>query len=147
MTDPPDDHDAYLRAYYEANRAERERLAAKLDRTPFGEKLVAKVWRELTWCGEGEGLIHQRHRDYCGHGLIRTADGVMLCEIQDGHLPGPPMATWRSREEFVAFFARQSDWSCSGWETAEPVFYTDDPWSRSNQRLTRAILKRFVPFW
>ncbi|MBR0681123.1 hypothetical protein GXW74_11545 [Roseomonas eburnea] len=146
MTEPPDD-DPYLRAYYESNRAERERSAARLDRKPFGERLAYKVWRELTWCKEGEGLIHQQHRDYCGHGLIRSAGGVMLCEIQDGHIPGPPIATWTNGEDFVAFFARQSDWTCSGWEPAEPVFYTDDPWHRSNQRLTRAILNRFVPFW
>ena len=44
MTEP-DDHDAYLRAYYESNRAERERLAARLDRRPFGEHLAGKLWR------------------------------------------------------------------------------------------------------
>ena len=147
MSDPPDDHDAYLRAYYESNRAERERIAARLDRTPFGERLASRLWRELSWCREGEGLIHAHHRDYCGHGLIRTATGVMLCEIQDGHIPGPPLAEWPDREAFVAFFARQSDWTCSGWEPAEPVFYTDDPWARSNQRLTRTIIKGFLPFW
>ncbi|NMJ41022.1 hypothetical protein GWK16_07210 [Roseomonas sp. JC162] len=147
MSDPPDDHDAYLRAYYESNRAERERLAARLDRTPFGERLASRLWRELSWCRDGEGLIHAHHRDYCGHGLIRTATGVMLCEIQDGHQPGPPIAQWPDRDAFVAFFARQSDWTCSGWEPAEPVFYTDDPWARSNQRLTRAIIEGFLPFW
>lgn len=146
MTDPPD-QEACRRAYYESNRVERERLAAKLDRRPFGERLAGKVWRELMWCREGEGLIHEHHRDYCGHGLIRTPDGVMLCEIQDGHFPGPAIAAWTKREDFVAFFARQSDWSCSGWEPAEPVFHTEDPWLRSNQRLTRAILEWFVPFW
>lgn len=132
------------RAYYERNRGERERLAGRLDRAPFGERLAAQVWVELRRCKDGEGLIHQFHRDFCGHGLIRTGGGVMLCEIHDGHVPGPPIEIWRDRDEFVAFFARQSDWTCSGWSGKEPVLYTDDPWRRSNQRLTRRILGGFV---
>lgn len=147
MTGTPDDRDAYLQAYYESNRAGREHLAARLDRRPFGERLASRLWRELTWCRDGEGLIHQHHRDYCGHGLVRSGDGVVLCEIQDGHLPGPPIATWTGRDDFVAFFARQSDWTCSGWDAAEPVFFTEDPWRRSNQRLTRKIIEGFLPFW
>ncbi len=136
--------DAYTRAYYEANRPQREAAAHRLDRTPFGARIATQVWVELMRSREGEGLIHQFHRDYCGHGLIRTADGVMLCEIQDGHMPGPPIATWPDRDAFVGFFARQSDWTCSGWEPREPVMHTDDPWRQSNQRLTRAILAAFA---
>ncbi|MBR0651282.1 hypothetical protein GXW78_16540 [Roseomonas terrae] len=135
--------DEYTRAYYEKNRPEREAIARRLDRQPFGRMLALKVWVELRRCKTGEGLIHQFHRDYCGHGLIRTADGVMLCEIQDGHFPGPPIETWRDRDAFVDFIARQSDWTCSGWERAEPVLYTDDPWRQSNQRLCRRILDSF----
>jgi len=147
MTGAHGDHDAYLRAYYEGNRAERERLAARLDRRPFGEGLARKLWRTLLRCKDGEGLIHEHHRDYCGHGLIRSGLGVALCEIQDGYYPSHTLACWREEEDFVAFFARQSDWSCSGWEPGEPVFYTEDPWRRSNQRLTKVILRRFVPLW
>jgi hypothetical protein len=147
MTEPPPDHDTYLRDYEESQRALRERLAAKLDRRPFGERLARRLWRELERCAQDEGLIHEKHRDYCGHGLIRSGGGVMLCEIQDGYFPGPAIARWPDQEAFVAFFARQSDWSCSGWEPAEPVFYTDDPWRRSNQRLTRAVIRRFLPLW
>ena len=137
-------HDEYLRDHYEKNRPEREALARRLDRAPFGARLALQAWVELCRCPDGEGLIHQVHRDYCGHGLIRTPDGVMLCEIEDGHRPGPALATWRSRDGFVAFFARQSDWTCSGWEPKEPVLHTDDPWRRSNQRLTRRILAGFI---
>jgi hypothetical protein len=137
-------NDEYTRAHYEKNRAQREALARRLDRRPFGERLALQLWVELSRCRNGEGLIHQFHRDYCGHGLIRTANGVMLCEIQDGHLPGPAIETWWSREEFVAFFARQSDWTCSGWEPKEPVLHTDDPWRKSNQRLSRQILSAFI---
>ena len=136
--------DEYERAYYEKNRPEREALARRLDRQPFGRMLAMRVWAELRRCKSGEGLIHQFHRDYCGHGLIRAGGGVMLCEIQDGHIPGSPFETWHDREDFVAFFARQSDWTCSGWSATEPVLYTGDPWRRSNQRLSRRILEDFV---
>lgn len=132
------------RAYYERSRGERERLAGRLDRAPFGERLALQVWVELRRCKDGEGLIHQFHRDFCGHGLIRTGGGVMLCEIHDGHFPGPPIETWWDRDEFVAFFARQSDWTCSGWSSKEPVMFTEDPWRRSNQRLSRRILSTFI---
>lgn len=137
-------NDDYTREYYERNAPEREALARRLDRQPFGRRLALQVWVELLRCKTGEGLIHQFHRDYCGHGLIRMADGVALCEIQDGHLPGPPIETWHDRDAFADFFARQSDWSCSGWERMEPVLYTDDPWRRSNQRLHRRILDTFI---
>lgn len=32
----------------------------------------------------------------------------------------------------------------SGWEGAEPVFFTEDDWYRNNQRLTRAVLERYL---
>ena len=48
------------------------------------------------------------------------------------------------RESFVAFFARQSDYSCSGWDEGEPMFFTTDSWYRNNQRLTRAVLERYL---
>ena len=92
----------------------------------------------------GEGLIHEFHRDYCGHGLIRTEAGIKLCDILDGHHPGEAIAEWRSREDFVTFFAEQSDYSCSGWDDTSPVFFTTDEWHRNNQRLTREKLRRFA---
>ena len=119
-------------------------LRDKLDRALFGPVLAGQVWDRVTARPVGEGLIHEFHRDYCGHGLIRTRDGVKLCDILDGHHPGEAIAEWRSREDFVAFFAEQSDYSCSGWDEASPVFFTDDEWHRNNQRLTREKLQRFA---
>lgn len=119
-------------------------LRDKLDRALFGPVLAGQVWDRVMTCSVDEGLIHEFHRDYCGHGLIRTDDGIKLCEIDDGWHPGKAIAEWRSREEFVAFFAEQSDYSCSGWDEASPVFFTSDEWHRNNQRLTRAKLLRFV---
>lgn len=115
-----------------------------LDRTPFGEALARAVWHRLQGCAVDEGLIHAYHRDYCGHGLLRTATGVKLCRIDDGIFGGPPIADWSDEPSFVAFFARQSDWSCSGMEPAEPEFFTTDDWERCNQRLMRRHLEKFL---
>lgn len=128
----------------EAVRAYALILRDKLDRALFGPVLAGQVWDRVTARPVGEGLIHEFHRDYCGHGLIRTRDGVKLCDILDGHHTGEAIAEWRSREDFVAFFAEQSDYSCSGWDEASPVFFTDDEWHRNNQRLTREKLQRFA---
>ena len=69
----------------------------------------------------------------------------MLCDVQDGGAYfGQPIAEWKSEEDFVAFFASQSDFSMSGWDAGEPVFFTDDDWYRNNQRLTRAVLERYL---
>ena len=119
-------------------------LRDKLDRALFGPVLAGQVWDRVMARPVGEGLIHEFHRDYCGHGLIRTQDGIKLCDILDGHHPGKAIAEWRSREDFVAFFAEQSDYSCSGWDESSPVFFTDDEWHRNNQRLTREKLLDFV---
>ncbi len=119
-------------------------LRDKLDRALFGPVLAGQVWDRVMTRRVGEGLIHEFHRDYCGHGLIRTEDGIKLCDILDGHHPGEAIAEWRSREDFVAFFAEQSDYSCSGWDETSPVFFTSDEWHRNNQRLTRAKLLRFA---
>ncbi len=122
----------------------RTEVRDRLSHEALGGERMRLVWQKLQDARIGEGLIHEFHRDFCGHGLIRTETGIMLCDIQDGHHPGPAIATWTSEEEFVAFFSRQSDFTLSGWDPAEPVFYTDDSWYRHNQRLTRAIFDRFL---
>ncbi|MBY0337002.1 MAG: hypothetical protein K2X11_10330 [Acetobacteraceae bacterium] len=114
------------------------------DRTPWGEALAARVWRAVRACRPDDGHIAHAHRDYCGHGLVRTASGVKLCEIEDGFAHGKPaIVEWKDEASFVAFFARQSDWSCAGFDPAEPVFFTGDCWARGNQRLRRAEVERF----
>lgn len=115
-----------------------------LDRAPFGDSLARRVWQRLIGCAQDRGLIHAAHRDYCGHALLRTRKGVQLCGIQDGAWPMPTIAEWTSEDAFVAFFARQSDWTCSGMEPGEPVFFTEDEHDRCNQRLTRRHLEAFA---
>lgn len=120
-------------------------LRDQLDRRPFGAELAREVWGRLMRTEINEGVIYERHRDFCGQGLIRTADGVKLCDVQDaGQRCSAPIAQWLDEETFVAFFAKQSDYSCSGWDESEPTFFTSDSWYRNNQRLTRAVLERFV---
>lgn len=117
----------------------------RLSRAAFGQELAQSLWRTLQHCELGSGLIHEFHRDYCGHGLIRQPEGIALCEVGDGGgYFGPPMETWTSEADFVSFFARQSDFSCSGWDQTEPVFHTQDDWNRNNQRLTAAIIWKFI---
>lgn len=120
-------------------------LRDQLNRRPFGAELARDVWRKLMGTEVNEGVVYERHRDFCGQGLIRTTSGVKLCDVQDaGQHFGEPIAQWLDEEAFVAFFARQSDYSCSGWDESEPTFFTSDSWYRNNQRLRRDVLERFL---
>ncbi|WP_430439438.1 hypothetical protein [Shinella sp.] len=129
--------------------AERRRIALSLrdalNRKPLGATLAEQLWRKLANEVPGNGVIYDYHRDFCGQGLIRTEDGVMLADVQDGGAYfGSPIAAWKTEEDFVAFLARQSDFSMSGWDAGEPAFFTEDDWYRNNQRLTRAVLERYL---
>ncbi|WP_332691871.1 hypothetical protein [Bosea sp. (in: a-proteobacteria)] len=128
----------------ESRRAYALQLRDRLERSLFGPVLAGQVWDRVMEHPLGRGLIHEFHRDFCGHGLIRTEAGIKLCDILDGHHPGPAIAEWTSKEEFVAFFAEQSDFSCSGWDESAAIFFTTDEWHRNNQRLTRQKLQRFL---
>ena len=120
-------------------------LRDTLERRPFGEALARDVWHRLMRAKPHSGVIYDHHRDFCGQGLIRTEGGVMLCDVQDGGGSfGEPIAAWSDEDGFVAFFARQSDYSCSGWDSNEPVFFTSDSWYRNNQRLRRDVLERYL---
>lgn len=122
-----------------------ESLRDRLNRGPLGAPLAERLWRRLMTEAPNNGVIYDRHRDFCGQGLIRTAEGVMLADVQDGGSSfGPAIAEWSTEQDFVAFFARQSDFSMSGWDVGEPVFFTEDDWYRNNQRLTRAVMKRYL---
>jgi hypothetical protein len=129
--------------------AERRRIADSLrdalSRKPLGAALAERLWHKLTNEMPGNGVIYDHHRDFCGQGLIRTEDGVMLADVQDGGAYfGPTIAEWKTEKDFVAFLARQSDFSMSGWDAGEPAFFTEDDWYRNNQRLTRAVLERYL---
>lgn len=129
----------------EQQRRNAEYCRDRLDHTPFGTALAARLWQKLEREKIGAGVIYDAHRDFCGQGLIRTEDGVMLCDVYEGGRDfGDPIASWREETEFAAFFSRQSDFTCSGWDEKEPVFFSRDSWYRNNQRLTRAVIERFL---
>ena len=129
----------------EEHRRVAESLRDRLSRTPLGAAFAERLWRRLMKETPGKGVIYDHHRDFCGQGLIRTPEGVMLADVQDGGVYfGPAIAEWMDEEAFVAFFARQSDFSMSGWDAGEPVFFSDDDWYRNNQRLTRAVIERYL---
>ncbi len=139
------------RAIESTTRTEDERrrivesLRDRLSREPLGVSLAERLWRRLMTEALNNGVIYDRHRDFCGQGLIRTAEGVMLADVQDGGSTfGAAIAEWATERDFVAFFARQSDFSMSGWDVGEPVFFTEDDWYRNNQRLTRAVMERYL---
>lgn len=126
-------------------RQVQEALRDALDRKPLGIALAQRVWDRLQAEEPGRGVIREHHRDFCGQGLIRTDDGVMLCDVYDGGYDfGKPIAEWKSHAAFVAFLSGQSDFTMSGWDPDEPVFFTQDEWYRNNQRLTRAVLERYL---
>lgn len=142
---PPATHEEEGSSGEERVRAYGLVLRDRLDRTPFGPDLPRAVWRRLIKCPTGEGLVREFHRDFCGQGLIRTADGVKLCDIFDGgHHTGDAIASWTSEDAFAAFFTTQSDYSCSGWDETSAVFATQDEWYRNNQRLTQEGLQAFA---
>ncbi|MGD9476231.1 hypothetical protein [Shinella sp. G-2] len=129
----------------EEHRRVAEALRDVLNREPLGAPLAGRLWLGLMRQAPGTGVIYEHHRDFCGQGLIRTKTGIMLCDVQDGGASfGAPIAEWTSEGAFTFFFARQSDFSMSGWDANEPVFFTGDDWYRNNQRLTRAVLERFL---
>ena len=129
----------------EVVRSNARILLGELDRTPWGGDFARRLWGRLMACPVGEGHVREFHPYFCGHALIRTEAGVMLADAEDGgHSFGSPIAQWATETDFVAFFARQSDYSVSGWDEAEPVFATDNEWYRNNQRLTRETLEGFM---
>ena len=110
--------------------------------TPFGDALMIRVWRHLRKCRVDQGIAYG-HRDYCGHGLVRSADGVALVLVEDG-FPREVLRMWRDEDAFVDFWARQSDHTCGGHAKGEPLFSTTDDWLRDNQRITLARLVQAV---
>jgi len=104
----------------------------------FGQELLEKVADLLV-----QGCtVMEYHRDYCGHGLLYAENKFVLAEIYDGGPQEPFLAQWPDRQAFVAFFAAQSDYSCSGADQGSAVFKTSNPWEIGNQRITQARLEK-----
>lgn len=115
-----------------------------LSKKPIGQELAQRVADKLTSSSRRQ-YIANRHRDYCGHGLVFQDDTIRLVEVHDGSVSDATIIKqWSSSEVFVAWLANQSDFSLSGADSQEPDLYTDNRWTLNNQRLTQSRLEQFT---
>ena len=80
------------------------------------------------------GLV-QFHRDYCGHGLFRDAQGYFLALSTDGY-PTTELHRERDRTAFVAWLSARTDEEMSGEDGG--LFGSRGAGPVGNQRLSRA---------
>ena len=109
------------------------------ERVPFGEPLMRQVSTRLRAGGE----LSYFHRDYCGHGLFFFGGKFAVATVSDGRRY-TTLKEWDSEEEFISYFATLDDFICSGAESSNAIFATNDEWEMGNQRLTRQRLQEFA---
>ncbi len=98
---------------------------------PFGRQLAEQVAAALE-----HGALCYSHRDYCGMGLEKNANGnYVYAAVWDGWLQ--PVHTFTTREAFVQWLAVQSDASLSRVNEA-------DTWVWNNQVINQQRLEEFV---
>ncbi len=121
---------------------QQKEVLAQLSKQEYGSKLISVVANKLMNDVAPNGLLYS-HRDYCGHGLVYHKDCFLLVEVFDGWpIENKALASWTSKQEFVDFFALQSDYSCSGVEK-NTLFSKGDI---NNQRITRERLEEFLSY-
>ncbi len=113
----------------------------RLSKEPLGKEFVRAIAKRLYH----KELFMGYHRDYCGHGLDYNDGEFRLVLVSDGWVD-KILHTWESEEAFVSFFARQSDYSMSGADKDEEIFYTEDSFELNNQRLVKAKLQEAIDF-
>lgn len=106
---------------------------------PYGQELMRRVAGPLF---QGTAIANV-HRDYCGIGLFCDEEGVYAAEVYDG-APGEPLLRWTTQEDFVAFFAKQSDATMGRGPGSPPGFAAEDAWLHGNQTLTRDRFEQFL---
>lgn len=110
-------------------QALKQSLLARND--PYGRELAEQVAAALSY-----GALCYSHRDYCGMGLEKNADGnYIYAAIWDGWLE--PVHTFSTRQAFVQWLASQSDASLSRVNEV-------DTWVWNNQVINRQRLEEFV---
>lgn len=114
---------------------------AKLSKEPIGESLASQV-EELLY--NNRSLMNQAN-DYSGYGLDHDGTSYRLFTSSDGAVD-KVVGTWKNYEDFVQFFSRQSDYSMSGADEKEPLFYTEDSFLLNNQTLTKTALETVANF-
>ena len=119
-------------------------VIASLERSEIGVKLATKVAKRLK---SGRVLIN-KHRDYCGHGLVFSANKYKIISVQDGLVEySDTIIEFEQQEGFISFLAKQSDWSLSGSSKDVIALYTNEEFDLNNQRLTKKGLVRFAGFF
>ncbi len=110
---------------------------ADLNREPYGTDVAERVWQRLV----EQGGVYRKHRDYCGLGLSYepAGDVVSFVVVYDAE-PIGTLIEFHGRAAFVAYLARQSDYSLAGTEDGPPELRADEPRYVNNQRLDRAFL-------
>ena len=125
---------------------------------PFGVELMAAVAERLMKEGHDgwNGGLYYIHRDYCGHGLNFSTRGYDQADrdesrkvfnlqvVIDGHFSGQKVGYWERKEDFIKFWARQSDYSCSGYDKYTRLFYEHEEFIRGNQRINKNRLQEYV---
>lgn len=100
------------------------------DRAERVAKYLDNVYREAS---DFAGLIHV-HRDYCGHGLFRDAQGYFLARSTDGY-PTTTLYLTQERADFIAWLAARTDEEMSGEDGG--LFGQANAGPVGNQRLSR----------
>lgn len=112
-----------------------EALAA-LSRECYGEALATRVASRLTTLPYDS--LSYSHQFYCGHGLFYL-DGIFeLRVVDDNELDCKKILGWSTRELFVTWLARQSDYSLCGADPDADVPLETSSWKLNNQRITRS---------
>lgn len=112
-----------------------------LDKNKLGERLVELLAKKLK---KKEGLYYV-HRDYCGHGLDFVDGKYRLLVVHDGYPDSMfVLKDWASEQNFISFFAEQSDWSMSGVDESNICFIAENMHGLNNQRLTRKRIENYV---
>ncbi len=115
----------------EARRLQELKQSLLARNDPYGRELAEQVAEALS-----HGALCYSHRDYCGMGLEKKADGSYIyAAIWDGWLE--PVHTFNTQQAFVQWLALQSDASLS--RVNEP-----DTWVWNNQVVNRQRLEEFV---
>jgi len=106
-----------------------------------GMQLAELVAIEL----EKERFLSYVHRDYCGHGLIKQGGKYGIYIVHDGIFdPNFIICSFSSRDQFIQYLSRQSDYSFSGADSSEHELHTLKSFELNNQRLSIARLTQFV---
>ena len=114
---------------------------AKLSKEPIGEFLASQV-EEMLY---NDRSLMNHTSDYSGYGLDHDGNSYRLFTSVNGAVD-TVVGTWKNYDEFVEFFSRQSDFSMSGADEKEPLFYTEDSFLLNNQTLTKAVLETVSNF-